>query len=275
LETQRDLRRIFPSVLDRAILHSKKLYLVKDIMSQPVITISPEAHMGEAARVMSERRIGSLIAERGERPVGIVTERDLLSQVIALDREPARVRVADIMSLPLVTIGPSATIKEAARTMIRKRGRLVVVEGDELLGIVTASDLVKSLPETEETTRKVIEYATKKVVTVDGETTARAAAKVMGLERIGSVVVARRGRPTGIFTERDLLTALVAKGRSLESRVSEVASSPLLVVPSGISVLDAAFVMSTKGVRRLPLVDEGDELVGIVTARDLVEAYAR
>ena len=274
METQRDLRRIFPSVLDRAILHSKKLYMVKDIMSQPVITISPEANMGEAARVMGERRIGSLIAKRGERPVGIVTERDLLSQVIALDREPVRVRVADIMSSPLVTIGPSATIKEAARMMIRKRGRLVV-EGDELLGIVTASDLVKTLPETEETTRKVIEYATKKVVTVDGETTARAAAKVMGLERIGSVVVTRRGRPTGIFTERDLLTALVAKGRSLESRVGEVASSPLLVVPSGISVLDAAFVMSTKGVRRLPLVDEGDELVGIVTARDLVEAYAR
>ena len=273
METQRDFRRIFPSVLDRAILHSKKLYLVKDIMSQPVITISPESNMWEAARVMGERRIGSLIVKEGKGPVGIVTERDLLSQVIALDREPSSVRVADTMSSPLITIGPSATIKEAARTMIRRRGRLVV-DGDKLLGIVTASDLIKSLPETEETTRKVIEYATKNVVTVDGETTARAAAKLMGLERIGSVVVTRRGRPTGIFTERDLLTALVAKGRSLESRVGEVASSPLLVVPSGISVLDAAFVMSTKGIRRLPLVNEGDELIGIVTARDLVEAYA-
>jgi CBS domain-containing protein len=230
--------------------------------------------MWEAARVMGERRIGSLVVKEGKGPVGIVTERDLLSQVIALDREPLRARVADTMSSPLITIGPSATIKEAARTMIRRRGRLVV-DGDKLLGIVTASDLIKSLPETEETTRKVIEYATKKVVTVDGETTARAAAKLMGLERIGSVVVTRRGRPTGIFTERDLLTALVAKGRSLESRVGEVASSPLLVVPSGISVLDAAFVMSTKGIRRLPLVNEGDELIGIVTARDLVEAYAQ
>jgi len=274
LETQRDLRRIFPSVLDRAILHSKKLYLVKDIMSQPVFTISTESSMLEAARVMGERHIGSLIAERGGKPVGIVTERDLLSQVIALDMEPASVRVADTMSYPLITIDTSATIKEAARTMIRKRSRLVV-DGGRPLGIVTASDLVKSLPETEETTRKAIDYATKDIVTVDGRTTVREAAKLMGLERIGSVIVTRRGRPTGIFTERDLLTAILAKGKSLEGRVGGVASSPLIVVPSEISVLDAAFTMSTKGIRRLPLIDEDDKLVGIVTARDLVEAYAQ
>ncbi len=274
METQRDLRRIFPSVLDRAILHSKKLYLVKDIMSQPVFTISTESSMLEAARVMGERHIGSLIAERGGKPVGIVTERDLLSQVIALDMEPASVRVADTMSYPLITIDTSATIKEAARTMIRKRSRLVV-DGGRPLGIVTASDLVKSLPETEETTRKAIDYATKDIVTVDGRTTVREAAKLMGLERIGSVIVTRRGRPTGIFTERDLLTAILAKGKSLEGRVGGVASSPLIVVPSEISVLDAAFTMSTKGIRRLPLIDEDDKLVGIVTARDLVEAYAQ
>lgn len=274
METQRDLRRIFPSVLDRAILHSKRLYLVKDIMSQPVFTISTESSMLEAARVMGERHIGSLIAERGGEPVGIVTERDLLSQVIALDREPARVRVADTMSYPLITIDPSATIREAARTMIRKRGRLVV-DGGRPLGIVTASDLVKSLPETEETTRKAIDYATKDIVKADGRTTVREAAKLMGLERIGSVIVTRRGRPTGIFTERDLLTAILAKCKPLEGRVGEVASSPLIVVPSEISVLDAAFMMSTKGIRRLPLVDEDDRLVGIVTARDLVEAYAQ
>ena len=274
METQRDLRRIFPSVLDRAILQSRKLYLVRDIMSQPIYTIPVESNMLEAARVMGERHIGSLIAERGGKPAGIVTERDLLSQVIALDREPARVRVTDTMSYPLITIDPSATIKEAARTMIRKRGRLVV-DGGKPLGIVTASDLVKSLPETEETSHKAIGYGTKEIVAVDGGTTAREAAKLMGTKRIGSVLVTRRGRPTGIFTERDLLTAILAKGKPLESRLSEVASSPLIVVPSEISVLDAAFMMSTKGIRRLPLVNEEDKLVGIVTARDLVEAYAQ
>jgi len=100
-------------------------------------------------------------------------------------------------------------------------------------------------------------------------------AKTMGRERIGSVVITSEGRPVGIFTERDLLTTFLAEGRPLSTPVGEVTSRPLMVVSSGSNVLETAFIMATNRIRRLPLVDENDELVGIVTARDLVEAYAK
>lgn len=275
METKRDLRRLFPSVLDRAIKQSKKNYLVKDIMATPVATISPEATMDEAARVMGERRVGSLIVMKDGDPVGIVTERDLLSNVIAVGRRPEEVKVESVMSSPLITIGPTATIKEAAQTMIRKKGRLAVFDEGELVGIITASDLIQSLPETDETVLKADQIATKRVITADERVTVDDIAKMMGRERIGSVVITSEGRPVGIFTERDLLTTFLAEERPLNAPVGAVASKPLQVVPAGLNVLETAFIMATNKIRRLPLVDENDELVGIVTARDLVEAYAK
>lgn len=275
METKRDLRRLFPSVLDRAIKQSKKFYQVRDIMATPVATISPEAAMDEAARVMGTRRVGSLIVIKDGDPVGIVTERDLLSNVIAVGRRPEKVKVETVMSSPLITIDPVATIKQAAQTMIRRKGRLAVFDEGELVGVITASDLIKSLPETDETVLNVDEVATKRVITADEKTTVEEVAKTMGRERIGSVVITSGGSPVGIFTERDLLTTFLAEERPLSTPVGEVASRPLMVVPSRSNVFETAFIMATNKIRRLPLVDENDELVGIVTARDLVEAYAK
>ncbi len=275
METKRDLRRLFPSVLDRAIKQSKKNYLVKDIIETPVATISPEATMEEAARAMGERRVGSLIVMKDGDPVGIVTERDLLSNVFAVGRRMEKVKVEDVMSSPLITIAPTATIKEAAQTMIREKGRLAVFDEGKLLGIITASELIKSLPETDETVLKAEQIATKRVITADEKVTVDDIAKMMGRERIGSVVITKEAKPVGIFTERDLLTTFLAEERPLSTPVGEVASRPLMVVQSGSNVLETAFIMATNKIRRLPLVDENNELVGIVTARDLVEAYAK
>lgn len=275
METKRDLRRLFPSVLDRAIKQSKKNYLVKDIIETPVATISPEATMEEAARAMGERRVRSLIVMKDGDPVGIVTERDLLSNVFAVGRRLEKVKVEDVMSSPLITIAPTATIKEAAQTMIREKGRLAVFDEGELLGIITASELIKSLPETDETVLKAEQIATKRVITADEKVTVDDIAKMMGRERIGSVVITKEAKPVGIFTERDLLTTFLAEERPLSTPVGEVASRPLMVVQSGSNVLETAFIMATNKIRRLPLVDENNDLVGIVTARDLVEAYAK
>jgi signal-transduction protein with cAMP-binding, CBS, and nucleotidyltransferase domain len=96
----------------------------------------------------------------------------------------------------------------------------------------------------------------------------------MGDQRIGSVIVTRKGQPAGIFTERDLLTAVLAEGKPLNTQVGDTASSPLITVPDGTSIHKAAITMAMKHIRRLPIT-RGKKLVGIVTARDLVEAYAK
>ena len=274
MEVVKDLRKMFPTVMDRAYEQSKEFRRVSDIMSQDVITISPEASMDEATKTMGDKHIGSLIVVKNGEPIGIVTERDLLSRVLAHGLKPKNVKVEKVMSSPLISIDPSATIKEAAQTMIKKKGRLAVFDSGELVGIVTASDLIKTMPQVAETLLKVDDFMTRKVITADEKTAVSSIMKTMGEERIGSVVITREGKPMGIFTERDLLTTFLARDRSLGIQVGEACSSPLIAIPSLTTVNETAYIMASKHIRRLPVAENGD-IVGIITARDLVAAYAR
>lgn len=160
----KNLRKEFPSVMDSAY----KRYLrdlsryreVKDIMSREVVTIAPEASIAEAAGIMGEKHIGSLIVTKYDSPVGLITERDILSKILALEKDFKQEKVEAAMSYPLITIGPIAKIKEAAKMMIQKKGRLAVFDCGKLVGIVTASDLIRSLPAFPETEAKVDDFMT-------------------------------------------------------------------------------------------------------------------
>src|SRR4030042_3317966 len=163
--------RQFPSVIDSAY----KQYLrdlsrfkeVKEIMSKEVVTTTPEVSMEEAARVMGDKHIGSLIVTKYDTPVGIVTERDLLTKVLAKGKDMKEEKVEKTMSYPLISICLTAKIKEAAQLMIKKKGRLAVFECGNLMGIITASDLIRSLPEVPETETEVDDFMTKEVTMVD------------------------------------------------------------------------------------------------------------
>ena len=267
------LKTEFPSVLDRAYSQHLQSRAVFDFMTRNIISTTPGTTMDEAAKAMGENRIGSLIVIEYRTPVGIITERDLLTNVLAKGKDPKNVRVKDEMSYPLITLSSAATIKEAAQAMIKYKGRLAVYDGGNLVGIITASDLVRSLPETPETVAKVDDFMTRDITTADEKTTVSDVATLMGAERIGSVIVTARGETIGIFTERDLLTTFLAKGVSLDVPVGE-RSSPLISVQSGTTIHAAAQTMQSRHIKRLPI-RKGEALVGIITARDLVDAYAK
>ncbi len=274
-----NFKKEFPNILHSAHAQHKselsRLQHVKEIMSRVVVTIRPEATMQEAAVLMGKKHIGSLIVTRNGVSLGIITERDLLTKVLACGKDPAKESVKENMSYPLITVGPEVKIKEAAQTMYKKKGRLVVFDNGELIAIVTASDLIRSMPEVPETQIQVDDFMTRTVVTADEKTSVRTILKTMGEERIGSIVITRQGKPFGIFTERDLLSKIVAEDKTLDIPVVEVASSPLIAIPSGTSVHEAAATMAIKHIKRLPVAAPDGTLVGVITARDLVEAYAR
>jgi CBS domain-containing protein len=123
--------------------------LVKDVMEKKVQTLDLNASAKKSAAVMAKQGIGSLVVVQGGRAVGIVTERDLVSKVIADGLDPAKVLVRDIMSTPLITIQPDAKIAEAARLMNEYKIRRVVVTAADgsLAGIVTATDFARVLAE--------------------------------------------------------------------------------------------------------------------------------
>jgi CBS domain-containing protein len=88
------------------------------------------------------------------------------------------------------------------------------------------------------------------------------------------VIVTCNDEPLGIFTERDLLSKFIACSRSLDTPMSEACSGLMTSSPAGISIHEAARIMAAKHIRRLPIVKK-KHIAGIITARDLVEAYAK
>jgi len=271
----RDLSGEFLSVIDRAYIEYKKHRKVEDIMSREVVTTTIDATMDEVARIMGEKHIGSLIVKKYDTAVGIVTERDWLSNILALGRNPSNINVEEVMSYPLIKICPTAEIKEAARMMIKKKGRLAVFRCGDLVGVITASDLIRSLPDVSETRLKVDDFMTKPVITADEKTPIATIAKMMGEERIGSVIITSKDVPhMRIFTERDLLTSFLAKGKSLMTEVGKASSSPLITARLGTSIHETAATMTSNHIRRLPITKKG-ELVGIITARDLVVNFTK
>ncbi|MDD1698051.1 MAG: CBS domain-containing protein [Methanoregula sp.] len=127
----------FPSVPDSAYKDYQLHRKVGDIMSRDVFITTAETPMIQAAKIMGKQHIGSLIVMKFGTPVAIVTERDMLSKVLAGGLDLETKPVGQIITYPLIKICPTLEIREAARAMIHKKGRLGVFEGGELAGVVT------------------------------------------------------------------------------------------------------------------------------------------
>jgi len=120
--------------------------VIADIMSSPVVTIDGEANAKDAALLMTDRRIGSIIITERAQPIGIVTERDMLERVVSPCRDPCDTRMREIMSTPLITIQRETGILEAMKKMMEHNiSRLVVMDGDVLLGIVSERDIMRGI----------------------------------------------------------------------------------------------------------------------------------
>ena len=121
--------------------------LVEDIMEKEVFTIDPESKISEAARVMSEELIGYIIILKDDDLTGILTERDIISEVVAEERSPGEMEVKELMSSPVITVDLKVSVKEAVETMTKNViRRLPVTDGDELVGIITSTGISSILP---------------------------------------------------------------------------------------------------------------------------------
>ncbi len=116
---------------------------VNQIMSKTVLTVDKLASLQEAAERMKTQNIGCVVITDDARPVGIVTERDFVTKVIA-GGKPLFTEIYEVMSSPLITIGPEATVWEASEMMKEKDiHKLPVRENDKIIGIITTSDIVR------------------------------------------------------------------------------------------------------------------------------------
>lgn len=121
---------------------------VEDIMVEEVITVEADATVMRAVKLMNKHEIGCLIVTKIRKPIGIVTERDLLKRVLAESREPEKTRIWEVMSAPLVFVDPNMDIEDAVKFMLKmKIKKLPIVRRGKLLGLVTLTDLVRFQPQ--------------------------------------------------------------------------------------------------------------------------------
>ena len=127
--------------------------LVKDVMSSPVFTIDEDATVNKAARLMDEHELGCVIVTSKEgKPVGIITERDLVKRVLAKNARASKLSAKGVMTSPLITVDPDETLSDAARRMSDlKVRRLGVMYKGNLVGIVSSKDILAITPELIET----------------------------------------------------------------------------------------------------------------------------
>ncbi len=246
--------------------------LARDFMGKGVVTILQDSKVEKAIRAMDEHNIGSVVVLDSLGPCGVFTERDLISRVLSRGKEPGSPVIAEVASPKFPSIESTLTLEETARAMIEKKSRLMVFEGADLVGMVTPTDLVRVMRGVERDF-SILKVISTRLVTSPPEAPVDVVVKVMDEKKVGSVLVSEEGKWSGIFTERDLVKKILAPRRRFDTPVGDVATRPLITAEPGLLGREVAGVMSLHGFKRLPLALEG-EGVGIVTARDVVEAFA-
>jgi CBS domain-containing protein len=120
--------------------------VVSDIMKSPVITVQKENNVRDATILMIDKRIGCLIVTEMHKPIGIVTKSDIIKRVVMPCLDPCEVKMGDVMSTPLITIGKNQGILAAMRKMREMTvTQLVVMEGEEMVGIISERDLLRAV----------------------------------------------------------------------------------------------------------------------------------
>jgi CBS domain-containing protein len=121
---------------------------VHEAMTSSVITVDPKTSVAQAAAIMSQKGIGSLIIKSNSEPEGLITESDIITKVVSRDIQASQITVDEVMTENLITIDPGSDLNEAARTMAKNKiRRLPVVNSGILVGILTSTDVMAVSPE--------------------------------------------------------------------------------------------------------------------------------
>ena len=207
--TETDLIR---KVLAKGI--DPSLALADQIMTSPLLTITPDRPMLDASHLMETNQIRYLCVSDKEEIVGIISVRDLVRYFV--DSEGGPIRDLDnvyrplsvLMRTTMETIASERTVLEAAQTMAEKRiGSLLVIEAGEMVGIVTETDVVRKviaarLPASSTRVGAMMSYP---LIQIDINHTVRDASRLMAEERIRHLAVTENNKVMGLLSVRDLV----------------------------------------------------------------------
>ncbi|MCX8178511.1 MAG: CBS domain-containing protein [Candidatus Aenigmarchaeota archaeon] len=121
---------------------------VEKIMTKKPLTVNKNDDIASVAKKMAENRIGSAIVQDNGNPIGIITETDLVKKIVAASLDAKKFKAKDIMSHPLVFVTPNDDYKVAVEKMRKhKIKRIPVIDSGKVVGIVTTTDIARTVPE--------------------------------------------------------------------------------------------------------------------------------
>lgn len=182
-----------------------------------------------------------------------------------------RTKVSDYMNTVVVTVNLNSSMEEILGILSRESsGRVIVLDQDKPVGIITTRSIVAALSEygLDIFNLKAKDLMSEDLITVTPDTDIVNAIKIMINNNIGGLPVVENQAIRGLFTERDIIN-IVAELK-FAGIVDSIMTTKIETIPQNSTILDAAKVMTLKGVRRLPIVNEY-RMIGIITAADIVK----
>lgn len=268
------------------------------------IIVSPDTPLLEARSILLRHRISRLIVSRNDKPVGIITEKDVVRAIYYLAGKPLEaIRVSEFMSRDLVTITEKDTIRDCAKLMLsHKISSVIVLKKDgTLAGIITKTDLASVFLTQSSIPLPVSKVMTKKVITVKPSDSLLYVESVLINNKISRVVVERKKMPVGIITHRDFIPAKMplwikqyADPKEVEDFTlrpnpyeykanqlsylltfiaADIMTSNPVIIEAKDDVSTAALLMIRHGISGLPVV-KNSLLIGIITKTDITKAIA-
>jgi len=120
---------------------------IENVMIKDVISAEETVPVKKAVELMSLNEIGCLIVMKKEKPVGIVTERDILKRVLFESKDPEKTKISEIMSKPLIVGKPQMELEQAANLMVEQKiKKLPITQGGKLVGLITLTDILQFQP---------------------------------------------------------------------------------------------------------------------------------
>lgn len=246
-----------------------------EIMNRTVQHVLPECSLGEAARLMNEAHISSLLVMTGNTPLGILTERDmlrLLSRHVSKDTP-----VSSIMSAPVQTAAPETGFTSAYAQVLNHHIRhLVVVDSSgSVIGLASETDfrnhLGAGLLSRLDDLQAVMD---QKLPQLSPDALLEQAVAMMLRDRTSYALAVEQGRPVGILTERDMAGLLFSNDQMEQVVLRDVMHTPVLTVSHRTPVFEMANLMQMQNMRHLVVLDDQQQVLGMVTLHKLMERIA-
>ncbi len=241
---------------------------VTQALTEQVVTLAPHTTIRTAAEVLRREASDYLLVGENGTPAGIVTELDIVRDVIAMDLNPYVTTIDRIMSGPLLEVQADCSVAEAGDLMATKGVRhLIVREEGDIAGIFSIRDFITANGLPLIPARQIM---SSPIHSVAVGVTVRAAAGEMKARRLGSLLITQGDVPIGIVTESDIVHRVL--GRDLNpyvTTVEQIMSTPLVSVDVNQPVEGVRDLMAKRRIRHLGVLEHG-QVVGVISARDLL-----